>query len=66
MTMDRKLVRVQEKGQVTLPADLRRKSGLKKGDLVATDPAAGPWLLQASRTERSHHPSLPLAGAVRC
>lgn len=32
---ERKLVRVQEKGQVTLPAELRRKLGLKKGDLVA-------------------------------
>ena len=31
----RKLVRIQEKGQVTLPAKLRRKLGLKKGDLVA-------------------------------
>lgn len=30
-----KLVRVQEKGQVTLPAEVRRKLGLKKGDLVA-------------------------------
>lgn len=26
---------VQEKGQVTIPAELRRKLGLKKGDLVA-------------------------------
>jgi AbrB family looped-hinge helix DNA binding protein len=33
--VDRKLVRVQEKGQVTLPAETRRKLGLKKGDLVA-------------------------------
>jgi antitoxin PrlF len=33
--MERRLVRVQEKGQVTLPAGLRRKLGLKKGDLVA-------------------------------
>lgn len=33
--MTTKLVRVQEKGQVTLPADVRRKLGLKKGDLVA-------------------------------
>ena|SRR3989344_1118677 len=32
---ERKLVRVQEKGQVTLPADVREKLGLKKGDLVA-------------------------------
>ncbi len=30
-----KLIRVQERGQVTLPADVRRKLGLKKGDLVA-------------------------------
>ncbi len=30
-----KLVRVQEKGQVTLPADVRKRLGLKKGDLVA-------------------------------
>ena len=32
---ERKLVRVQEKGQVTLPAGVRRNLGLKKGDLVA-------------------------------
>ncbi|KKU03627.1 MAG: SpoVT/AbrB domain protein [Candidatus Woesebacteria bacterium GW2011_GWE1_45_18] len=32
---DRKLVRVQEKGQVTLPVEVRQKLGLKKGDLVA-------------------------------
>ena len=32
---ERRLVRVQEKGQVTLPAELRRKLGLKRGDLVA-------------------------------
>jgi antitoxin PrlF len=30
-----KLVRIQEKGQVTLPIDVRRSLGLKKGDLVA-------------------------------
>ncbi len=36
---DGKLVRVQEKGQVTLPAELRRKLGLKKGDLVAVTEA---------------------------
>jgi AbrB family looped-hinge helix DNA binding protein len=33
--LERKLVRVQEKGQVTLPAEVRRNLGLKKGDLVA-------------------------------
>lgn len=32
---ERKLVRVQEKGQVTLPSEIREKLGLKKGDLVA-------------------------------
>lgn len=32
---ERKLVRVQEKGQVTLPVDVRRSLNLKKGDLVA-------------------------------
>ncbi len=26
---------VQEKGQVTIPADIRRKLGLRKGDLIA-------------------------------
>ena len=30
-----KLSVVQEKGQVTIPAEIRRKWGLKKGDLVA-------------------------------
>ena len=32
---DRRLVRVQEKGQVTLPAEVRKRLGIKKGDLVA-------------------------------
>lgn len=31
----RQFVRLQEKGQVTLPADMRRRWGLKKGDLMA-------------------------------
>lgn len=36
MTVRRqKLVRIQEKGQVTLPAEVRRRLSLKKGDLVA-------------------------------
>jgi antitoxin PrlF len=30
-----KLSMVQEKGQVTIPASIRRKLGVKKGDLVA-------------------------------
>jgi AbrB family looped-hinge helix DNA binding protein len=32
---ERHLVRVQEKGQVTLPTELRKRLGIKKGDLVA-------------------------------
>src|SRR5918992_3619598 len=32
---DRKLVRMQEKGQVTIPQEIRKKLGLKQGDLVA-------------------------------
>jgi AbrB family looped-hinge helix DNA binding protein len=36
------LTRIQEKGQVTLPAAVRHKLGLKKGDLVAvTETPAG-------------------------
>lgn len=30
-----KIVRVQNNGQVTLPAEMRRRLGLKKGDIVA-------------------------------
>ena len=30
-----KLVRIQEKGQVTLPSQIRKKLSLKKGDLIA-------------------------------
>ena len=30
-----RLVRIQEKGRVTLPAEVRKRLGLKKGDLVA-------------------------------
>ena len=32
---EKRLVRVQEKGQVTLPAEVRANLGLKKGALVA-------------------------------
>src|SRR4051794_21700573 len=35
MVSEPKLVRIQEKGQVTLPAAVRKQLGLKKGDLVA-------------------------------
>jgi AbrB family looped-hinge helix DNA binding protein len=30
-----RLSRVQEKGQITIPTEIRKKLGLKKGDLVA-------------------------------
>jgi antitoxin PrlF len=32
---DRKLIRIQEKGQVTIPTEIRKKLRLKRGDLVA-------------------------------
>ena len=35
MVAQANLVRVQEKGQVTLPASIRRKFGIRKGDLVS-------------------------------
>lgn len=35
MTMLKKMSRVQDKGQVTIPVEFRKKLGLKKGDLVA-------------------------------
>jgi AbrB family looped-hinge helix DNA binding protein len=35
--MGRNIVRIQEKGQVTLPAQVRKKLGLKKGDLVSVE-----------------------------
>jgi AbrB family looped-hinge helix DNA binding protein len=34
MARARTFSRIQEKGRVTLPAELRRRLGLKKGDLV--------------------------------
>lgn len=37
MVVKRKLVRVQERGQITLPVEIRRKWGLKPGDLVAVE-----------------------------
>lgn len=33
--LERNLVRIQEKGQVTIPTKVRKRLGLKKGDLVA-------------------------------
>ena len=41
----RNLVRVQEKGQVTLPIELRKQLGLKKGDLVAVEETEGGVLI---------------------
>jgi antitoxin PrlF len=45
MAVARKFVRIQEKGQVTLPADIRKRLGLKKGDLVAVVETAGGVLI---------------------
>lgn len=35
MVAKRNLVRIQEKGRITLPAGIRKRLGLKRGDLVA-------------------------------
>ncbi len=35
MTLSQKYSRVQKKGQVTIPVEMRDKLGLKEGDLVA-------------------------------
>lgn len=43
--MERRLIRVQEKGQVTLPVDVRKKLGLKKGDLVSVTETDGGVLI---------------------
>lgn len=40
-----KYSRVQEKGQITLPADIRRNLGLEKGDLVAFEERDGGVLI---------------------
>ena len=45
----RTLVRIQDKGQITLPAALRRKLGLRTGDLVAVEETADGVLLRPQR-----------------
>lgn len=35
MAVELKLVRIQEKGQITIPAEIRKRLGLEKGDFVA-------------------------------
>lgn len=47
---DRQFVRLQEKGQVTLPAKARRRLGLKKGDLVAVTETAEGILITPQET----------------
>ncbi len=37
MSTQPNLVRIQEKGQVTLPASIRERLGLKKGDFVSIE-----------------------------
>ena len=49
LVTDRSIVRIQEKGQVTLPAAARRRLGLKKGDLVAVEQTAEGMLIKPLR-----------------
>jgi AbrB family looped-hinge helix DNA binding protein len=44
-----KLVRVQEKGQITLPVEIRRKLGLKPGDYVTVTDGEHGALIQSRR-----------------
>ena len=51
-SMGRRLLRVEDEdaaGQVTLPADLREKLGLKRGDMVAVVETADGLLLTSRR-----------------
>lgn len=43
------LVRVQEKGQVTLPVSVREQLGIKRGDLVSVSITAGGALITPQR-----------------
>lgn len=45
---ERKLARIQEKGQVTLPAESRHRRGVKKGDLVEITETEEGWLITPS------------------
>lgn len=45
----RKLVRIQQRGQITLPAEIRRKVGLKPGDLVSIEDTAEGVIIKPQR-----------------
>ena len=62
--VQRNLVRVQERGDVTLPADVRRQLGLKKGDLVAV--VATPDGILITRQETIASRALDRIGEVLC
>ena len=42
---ERKLARIQENGQVTLPAESRNRRGVKKGDLVEITETDEGWMI---------------------
>lgn len=60
MTQESNFVRVQEKGQVTLPASVRRQLGIKKGDLVTV--TATPAGALITRQETIAAPALSRIG----
>ena len=47
--MEPKLVRVQEKGQVTLPASIRSRLGIKRGDVVSVEETSEGILITPQR-----------------
>jgi AbrB family looped-hinge helix DNA binding protein len=61
--IDRKLVRIQENGQVTIPTEICKKLGLKRGDLVAVvETPEGVFITpQQKETKRNLTKNAPLA-----
>jgi AbrB family looped-hinge helix DNA binding protein len=50
MEMTKKAYVIQERGQITLPAGLRRKYGLKKGDIVVFEETVDGILISPRET----------------
>ncbi len=49
MPLEPKLVRVQEKGQVTLPTSIRSRLGIKRGDVVSVEETSQGILITPQR-----------------
>ena len=58
----RRSATVTSKGQITIPSDVRRHLGLRKGDRVEFDVVDGTAILRPAPTE--HDPFAAYAGAL--